>query len=480
MEKKTKTSARPTLKGTRRAPMITGAKVALPTLAACLASALSAAAQQTSASADAAAKSTSLFPPKPAWLTDLSVGVKESWDNNVFLVSGEGTNKQSSFLTTVSPKIGVNLAPLMGGQQFFQVLAFGYAPDFVVYHDVGSESYDAHRFATTVKGKTDNFSLSLDNSFNYIDGNDHSPFYTGSDADRSAYATAAPRERREQIQDRAKFSMQYDMGNFFVRPTASTIYYDLMTAKLVYPKAMGYQNYSDRYDVNGGVDYGYKVTKDVALTLGYRYGRQYQEQFSRAIDGSQLSASSDYQRVLVGIEGKPLKWLTVSVLEGPDFRSYDPSVTNAAGKALHTASISDRHPIKNYGEAAITADISSSDSLSFKYKQWQWVSSTGKLPLLESTYDLGYRHKFTKDFSADAGFKLGTSDYNCGNQASSERDDWMYTFTLGLNYNVTANLALNAGYQVDLGRNKENVDPVDGNFRQFDHHLVSLGAVFKF
>jgi hypothetical protein len=42
----------------------------------------------------------------------------------------------------------------------------------------------------------------------------------------------------------------------------------------------GYQNYVDRYDVNGGADFGYRVEPQLAVTLGYRYGHQYQEQLS--------------------------------------------------------------------------------------------------------------------------------------------------------------------------------------------------------
>lgn len=426
--------------------------------------------------ADATTNTASLLWTKPAWLTDLSLGVKESWDNNVFLVSGQGAKPQSSFITTVSPKIGFNAAPLLGDQKVLQVLAFGYAPDIVTYHDEDSESYNAHRFATTIKAKTEDFSAAVDNGFNYIDGSKEAYAYAGGpnhlDKNRSAYATAAPRERRLQMQDRAKITLEYNVDRFFVRPTSSLLYYDLMTDKKNTTAVPGYQNYCDRYDVNGGADAGYKVLDNLALTTGYRYGHQYQEKYATAIDASNLSATSDYQRLLFGIETKPLKWLSISVLEGPDFRSYD-----------HTAPVHDFHPVKNYGEGAITADITVQDSLAFKYKQWQWVSSTGKLPLLESTYDLSYRHKFTKDFSLDAGTKLGTSDYTSGTDTGSKRDDWMYTYSLGLSYNFTANLGMSLAYAVDLGRNMEDglSTSKDGkDFRQFDHHLVSLGAIFKF
>ena len=131
----------------------------------------------------------------------------------------------------------------------------------------------------------------------------------------NAYATCAPREHREQFNDRGTVAFQYDCDKWFVRPTASLLYYDMMTKKI---DVTGYQNYASRYDINGGPDFGYRVEPQMAVTLGYRYGHQYQEQFGF----SPYSSPSDYQRVLVGIEGKPWKWLEMKLQGGPDFRSY--------------------------------------------------------------------------------------------------------------------------------------------------------------
>ena len=48
---------------------------------------------------------------KPNWLTELSAGAKESFDDNVLLVSGLGLPTQSSWLTTLSLRVStpVNL-----------------------------------------------------------------------------------------------------------------------------------------------------------------------------------------------------------------------------------------------------------------------------------------------------------------------------------------------------------------------------------
>jgi len=422
------------------------------------------------------AKVAATAPAKPpVWLTDLSLGLKESYDDNLFMVSGAGAPKQDSWLTTISPKVGINFAPLIKGQKTLQVLSVGYAPDFVIYHDQSSESYNAHRLATTLKGKAGAFSFNVDNGFNFIDGSAVSPTYSRllHDDQRSAFATAVPRERREQIQDRAKIVLQYDWKKCFLRPTATLLYYDLMTDQRT---NAGYQNYCDRYDVNGGVDFGYKLAPAMAVTLGYRYGHQYQEEYRTAIDATHTSSPSDYHRVLFGFEGKPLTWLTAAVQAGPDFRSY-PATT-----ATHTTPLSDKHPVTYYAEASLTATLTPDDTLTFKYKQWQFLASTGKLPLFDSSYDLSYRHKFGKSLSLDLGAKLGCLDYTVATGTSSLRNDSMLTGSAGLAYAFSSHLSANLAYSFDLGRNQQDALAAGQTekYREFDRNLISLGATVKF
>ncbi|MDR3457673.1 MAG: hypothetical protein P4N60_09520 [Verrucomicrobiae bacterium] len=425
--------------------------------------------------ADAPAAKLSTAWQKPVWLTELSLGVKESYDDNLLLVSGAGMKPIDSAVTTVSPKIGFNFAPLLGKQKVFQVLSVGYAPDLVTYHSYNTESYNAHRIANTIKGGVDAFTFNLDNNFAYIDGSQVAPIYSTAthDDQRSAFATGGPRERLMQIQDRTKIVFQYDLGKWFVRPTASLLLYDLMTDQRT---TAGYQNYASRYDANGGLDIGYKVTPSMAFTLGYRYGHQYQEQFSTVIDKTHTSSPNDYQRILGGFEGQPFKWLTLSVLAGPDFRSYD------AKSATHTTPLTDLRPTTYYAEAAMTATFSPKDTVSFKYKQWQWVASTGKLPLFDSSYDVSYHHIFSKKLSADLGCRIGNSDYTQGNTTSALRDDWMYTVSTGINYAFTPNISANLTYALDLGRNNQDVLAAGQleKYREFDHNLVSLGVTAKF
>jgi len=237
----------------------------------------------------------------------------------------------------------------------------------------------------------------------------------------------------------------------------------------------GYQNYVDRYDVNGGVDFGYKLTPKLAATLGYRYGSQYQQQFPTAIDSDNHYSSSDYQRVLLGLEGKPWSWLDVKLAGGPDFRSYN-----------SLAPVNDRNPVKYYGEAVLTATLTPNQTVTFNYRQWQWVSSSGKVPYFDSTYALTYHWNATKQLGFDLGGKVLEADYTEGNDvggsAPSLRDDMEYEVSAGVSYAFTKHFSASLAYTYDIGRNAlDNLAPTYfPGYRDFDHQVVSVGATFKF
>jgi hypothetical protein len=417
---------------------------------------------------------------RPAWLTDCSVNIKESYDNNVFLSgvnpgslppsytvpsgSVAALKNEYSWITAISPKIGVNFSPLLGSPTNLPLLSLAYAPDLAVYHDQTSESYEAHRALAAVKVKTDPVSFSGDNAFSYVNGSDMGPVYPG--GYYSAIATAAARERRKQIQDRGNVSVQFDQEKWFFRPTASLLYYDLMTEQINLP---GYQNYCDRYDVNGGADVGYKITPKFAVTLGYRYGHQYQQQYSF----SPYSSSSDYQRVLAGVEGNPCSWLNVKALSGPDFRDYE------GDSAGHITPVNNHHPVKYYGEAQATATVTPDNAVTFRYKQWQWVSGSGKVPYSDGTYELAWHSQLAKPVGFDLGGKFSTWDFTSGNLSTCHRHDLLYAVNTGLTYAITAHISISLTGTAEWGRNDQS-DVVDAGNREFNRQMISLGTQWKF
>lgn len=417
---------------------------------------------------------------RPAWLTDCSVGIKEGYDNNVFqsgvspvpaynpaaVPAGSvvATKDRYSWITTVSPKIGVNFAPALGVATNLPVLSVAYAPDVVTYHDQTSESYDAQRVLAAVKGGNDAVSVNADNAFTYVNGSGMGPYYPGKYY--SAFATTADRERRRQSQDRGNIAIQFGQEKWFFRPTASLLDYNLMTLQT---NVSGYQNYCDRYDVNGGADLGCKVAPKLAFTLGYRYGHQYQQQYSFSTN----SASSDYQRVLAGVEGSPCSWLNVKIVSGPDFRSYQ------GDSASHTTPVNGLNPVKYYGEALVTATLTPANTLTFKYKDWQWVSGSGNVPYYDQSYELAWHNRLTDSLGLDLGGKFSDWDYTGGNLPTCRRRDLLYTATGGLTYAVNAHVSITLAGVLNWARNDiGNIPNPSG--RDFNQQLITLGTVWKF
>ncbi|MDD5350047.1 MAG: outer membrane beta-barrel protein [Chthoniobacteraceae bacterium] len=416
---------------------------------------------------------------KPAWMTDLSVRVGESYDSNIYLSGAApeyypktipagdvATTNKPSWVTTVSPKIGVDFAKLLGSDSVVKLFTVGYAPDIVVFHEASSETYTAHRITTGFKAKADNVTVNLDNAFTYLNGSDDGLIYP---AGSSSFVNGTVRERREQWQERLKTSVKVDLGPVFVRPAFSLLYYDLATN---FKNVAGYTNYVDRYDANGGVDLGYNVTKNVAFTVGYRYGTQYQQ--AVPFDLAQINAGNDYQRVLFGVEGSPLGWLKIEAAVGPQFTTYNGNRPYNGGVTADGRI--DQNTEDVYAEASVTMALTSADALVFKYKRWNWVSSTGKNAYVDTLYDASYRHQFTPALQWEVGLRAGQADYN----PSAYRNDWDYTVSTGFRYAFTKNLSLDVSYAFDKGDNAEDNVTVIGPTREFERSIVSTGVTWKF
>ena len=423
---------------------------------------------------------------KPVWLGELSLSARESYDDNVLGVSGLSLQPQSSWVSAASLKLGLNLVPLLDTKSV-QTFTLSYQPDVVRYDSASEENYIAHRVVTAIKAKSGDVSFSFDNNFLYNDGSKNAPIYAlnqlaGAAADqndkfRNNYAHSLARERRNQEQDRYSAALQYSEGSWFIRAVSSMVFIDMNTLQHNTGAApfKGYQNYPDRYDVNAGVDLGWKLSPDVALTLGWRDGYQSQKQFSPAINADQHFSSNHYQRALVGLEGKPSKWLSLKVSAGPDFRTYN---AMAAINSLSTT--------RWYGEASATATLAPDQTLTFTGKQWMFVASTGLVPYVDSTWSLAYHWNVDKQWGLDLGAKMLEANYTMGNEvtgtAPSLRDDIDYGLSIGITYALCKQCTLSAAYNYDIGRN--GLDSLPANlfaaYREFDHNVVTLGLQYKF
>ena len=125
------------------------------------------------------------------------------------------------------------------------------------------------------------------------------------------------------------------------------------------------------------------------------------------------------------------------------------------------------------------AKFTAADTLTFKYKQWQWLSSTGKVPYFDTAYDLSYHRRLTSKLGMDIGGRLSQWDYTSGNLSTCNRNDLQYTASASLGYAVNSHLSVNLGCVSDWGRNAADGVSNPEN-REFDHHLFTLATQCKF
>jgi hypothetical protein len=437
-------------------------------------------ADTTAATPDAA------FAAKPDWLSELSLTVKETYDDNVFGVSGLGLPIESSWVNSVQAKVTVNFVPLLGDKDI-TAFSLTYNPEVVTYSNTASENYDAHRVILTMKGNADGATYGIDDSFLYNDGNKVAPTYAlnqlagaagnQNDKFRNNYAHSLARERRNQIQDRYNVWVKVNDGSFFFRPTSQLTYFDLNTDLFNTSVApyKGYQDYVSRYDVNGGADLGFQITPDIDVFFGYRAGYDHQDQFALAINSDRHFSSNHYQRALLGIEGKLTSWLTAKLIAGPDFRDFNPSTPVAHDNVT-----------KFYGEASATAALPNDQSLTLGYREYVFVASTGLAPYVDTTLTLAYHVNVTKQFGIDASVKYLEANYTMGNDiagsAPSLRDDLDYGASVGVTYAVTKQFIVGLAYNYDDGRNGDDNLPANlfPAYRDFTHNVTTLSAQYKF
>jgi hypothetical protein len=394
---------------------------------------------------------------------------------------------ESSWVDTLSFKLGFNLAPILAVDPgTIQTFSLVYQPDKVTYNQASSENYTAHRVNTTLKGRSGDVTFSFDNTFLYNDGNRLAPTYalnqlSGADANqndkyRSSLAHAPARERRNQDQDRFNGCLQFDTKYVFVRPISSLTDYNMNTYLFNTSLApyKGYQDYADRYDLNAGADLGLKIAANWALTLGYRDGYQYQQQFTEAINSDQHYSSNHYQRVLIGLEGK-LDWLNVKLAAGPDYRDYNLD-----------APVNELKVTRYYGEALVTANLPQNQSLTFTYKQWMFVSSTGLVPYDDISYSLVYHWSATKQLGFDLGAKFVEHNYTMGDDtagsAPSLREDVDYAGLGGISYVIIPHLTASVTYNYDDGQNALSTLPAKyaPSYRFFRQGVFGVGLQYAF
>ena len=399
------------------------------------------------------------------------LGLKETYDSNVYIQDVAPTNhvpgavpaKKGSAVTTVSPRLSASYAPCSAFKA-----TLSYTPDFTWYHDAHSEDNYTHRFGANLAGTIDKAAWDLQNSFTYIDGSTEGPIF-GRPGDIPAIGGIPLRDRRAAFIYRSGFKVTEMYDKWMIRPVASAYVHDFKTSLRASPAGGAYENYIDRQDINGGLDVGYEVAKDLRVVLGYRNGRQ--DQF-KSITTSGAPTNSPYgnayNRILFGLEGAPLDWLRLAALAGPDIRQFDHKIPGFDG-----------NEILCYVDASITVLPTKQDSITLSNRRYEQPAFSSFSMYEDITYDLTWKHKFDAHWAGSAGFRLYAGDW----QQPVNRDDWIYTPSLGLTYTHDSHLSAELAWSYDWVENQVSTKATGATYadgREFTRHLVSLSVKYAF
>ncbi len=399
---------------------------------------------------------------KPAWLSELSVMFREGYDSDLFQHDYiEPSNIDSGFFA-IMPKLGLDAGKLMSDEAKENgapsTLSLIYAPEVYYYHSDYQENYAAHRVNNKVAGAAGDFSYELNSAFSFVDGDRESVSYPNS---FNAYIVTH-RDRRKHLKEVGDIKLRYDLDGWFFRPVAMLKLSDFhLKHRMDVP---GYLNYTDRREVNGGIDVGREIFEGFYFTLGYRYGDQFQPRRSL----SNINYSNTYQRVLGGFEGKPLKWLTLAFQMGPDFR-------HLSDRAVYPDSYREGNMVRIFVDGTATAQITSKDSLSFEAKQYQELSSVGQNEYEETVFGLTYKRLLTQALTFQLGCRAIEGDYEVG-AGTALRDDWMIASKAGIVWQINKHIAVDAEYLNERGFSDIGMFPA----RDFNRSLASAGLKFSF
>lgn len=387
-------------------------------------------------------------PPKSPWAFTASLTLKETYDSNVFLQDTSALADRHSMVTSVTPSIGLS---------FQQTAAFkaalSYAPEVVRYHSYSSENYEAHRASLNLTGKSGDTAWEFLNSLIWIDGSDQGPIFdVANGGDIPAIGGIPLRDRRDAIIFRNTVKVTQTIGKWFLRPIFTAYVHDFGTEQRVRtgPYA-GYENYVDRYELNGGADIGYEIRSKTWLVAGYRFGHQEQGKLL----GVDSLYCNNYHRILLGVEGTPANWLKLNVLAGPEFRVFEDSPVGL-----------DRNEQLWFINASASWLPTKKDTITLTLSRYEQPAFSSHSVYEDIVYDLSWKHQCTSKFTAAVGMKVYGGDW----QAPVNREDWIYSPSVSIGYAFNKYFSADVAWSYDTVSSE--VPNTDG--REFTRNLVSI------
>lgn len=382
-----------------------------------------------------------------------SLQTRVGFDSNPVAVSGTSAALlgDEDVLTYAA---GVNLGLGWSGAAPAQPsLKLTYAGEILRFDGRGGENFSTHRFGTSGQFTAGAWKVTGDASSLLIAGSRDT---LASVATVNANGTALWRERRAQWQHRAKVQALAQFGAGVIRATGTVLSCDYLTHVVA-----GRVTFADRYDVQGGLDAGWKRNASSLWFAGIRAGHQEQEWVP--LPNCAFDYSNNYLRLAVGWEGKLPANTTLAFAAGPDFRRY-----NGATDPRVFLDGPDR--TSSWFEASVSSKPSPRLTLTGKATRMNWLSSTGKSAYIDTCMEAAAAWTLSPALTARLTAKVHRCDY-----FPVYRDDWESLVGVGTSWKLSARTTLTADLLRHEGWNGLSGLPE----REFRRMVCSLGVAVK-
>lgn len=384
-----------------------------------------------------------------SWKISATATLKETFDSNVYLQDEANLARRESLVTSLRSQFVMRWMESPVGNA-----TISYQPEAHWFHSESSENFVLQRAVMDLSGRATDTGYEFITSAVLIDGDSSGLIWSGPGG-APATGAATVRDRRDAAVYRSSLRITQNFGAWFARPVATFYLHDFQTDHRATPD---YQSFVDRGEVTAGLDLGYRG-ESVVLWIGYRYGAQEQArllQFPEEYD-------SRFHRVLFGIEGRFTSWLKGSVNLGPEFRRY--------GNKVH-ANFGDRDELNFYVEANLTLTPTDADEITLLAKRFEQPGSSGRAAYEDSTYEIAWRHKFCDTWTVG----LSGRAYGTAFLKPAQRDDWIFSESVFVNYRLRKSLDMELSYTHESG---ETTTPAASG-REYRRHLVAIGVRYQF
>jgi hypothetical protein len=380
---------------------------------------------------------------------DILLTASFAYDDNVYGTDSGPLADVGSLVATVVASVSATPAP---------GLRLAYSANAIRYFEASREDHEKHVFSAAGQYRSGALSWRAATDLSYISGDDDGTDYGPGNG--SAFSTIIPRERRRQFQNTTDFRLRLDTGSTFIRAFGHLSAWDMRT------KPVAGNNYVDRYDLQGGLDFGRVPRADhgPALHLGYRRG--YQSQDRDANPASPRHASNHFDRFVVGYDGRLAPSLALAGEVGWTRHSYSADPAIFAGPA---------HQGDLFTDLVLTWTASEKNSFHLRTSRSRISSSTGVNTLLLSIHQVNWKHAFDKRWSSVLTIRAMEADY-----LPAFRDDIVFGFVAALTHAFDDHWRATLSLHADRGRERHPaIRGLASASREFDRNVVSLSISWK-